>query len=569
MIADALYIAFGYKIDQASVAQAERGLDQIGSKVKMIAAGAAAILAPAAILAYAKGKLDEARLTADVAAKEARRIGITTEALQELEYAAGKSGVKVEELRAAMTKLGAKVNDAANGNKQMRDVLRELGLDAQHLKDLSVDKQFESIAQAISEVPDAGARARLSMKLLEEMGPKFASMFEGGAAGIRQMREEAQALGLIISDEDARKAEKFNDTLAAIEMTGEALTRSFMIDLLPILQEFLDVLQDFQTSGLKDNKNAIKELAIVTKDFLRDMLAWLKVTIKIYQEIGGLTGALKLLVIILGSAAAAYVLLGTAANGAALANLKAAAAAAMAVAPYLLLAASVAFVLLALDDLRGWIEGEDSLLGDVFGEYNAETLQDIQSVLIGIGVVLAVLLGGTLGIAALLALAVAALIIYWDDLGAIAESFFDFLIERWGHTQKAIEAFGTWVVSWWNKLTTGMKTTWRAFIDFVLEKINAVMEPINKLKSKFDDVKGAALSFFDGGEGGGRTGPSAQVAAAASRTAVGVGRQITTGDVRVTVDARGMDQDQAQVAVTGGVSDAVLRIADDGLGDGV
>lgn len=566
MLADALYIAFGYKIDQASVAQAERGLDTIGSKVKMIAAGAAAILAPAAILAYAKGKLDEARLTADVAAKEARRIGITTEALQELEYAAGKSGVKVEELRAGMTKLGAKVNDAANGNKQMRDVLRELGLDAQHLKDQSIDQQFESIAQAISEVPDAGARARLSMKLLEEMGPKFASMFEGGAAGIRAMREEAQALGLIITDEDARKAEKFNDTLAAISMTGDALTRSFMIDLLPILQEFLDVLQNVQTYGLKGNKVAIRELAQATKELLREMLSWLKTTIKIYHEIGGLTGALKLFAIVLGSVAFAYVALGTAANGAVVANLKVAASAAAAAAPYVLLAASVGLVLLALDDLRGWIEGEDSLIGDVFGEYSEETLQNIQTGLIAIGVVLAVLLGGTLGIFALIALAVAALVVYWDDLGAIAESFFDWLLAKWEDAKQGAEDFGTWLGQWWVKLTDGLSQAWADFVQYVLSKLDEIMGPINRLKDRFGEIGGEFSALF-GGDGPAQ--PTSLVAASATRAATGAGRQITTGDVRVTVDARGMDQDQAQVAVTGGISDAVLRIADDGLGDGV
>lgn len=562
MIADALYIAFGYKVDQASINKAEGAIDTMASKVKTVAIAAAAVLAPVALGKFAQHMVMDAATTADAAIKTSRALGITTEAVQELQWAAVNSSVPVEALTTGIVKLSAKINDAATGNKETAKTFRELNLDVKALKDLKPDEQFEAVAEALSKVDDQGKRTRLSMKLLEEMGPKFATMFDKGAAGIREMREQARDLGIIISEDDAKKAEEFNASLTMLGALIKGLVNKFALDMMPVIQEFVDLFASDFKDGVKENKVLIAELQTTLKNMLRQMLEWLKYTIKLYDDIGGLTGVVKMLTIALVAAAGAYFLLNTAGRMAIMTNLKVAASAAAAAFPYVVLAATIGLVMLALDDLRGWIEGEDSLIGEIFGPYSEELLQNIQTGLIAIGVVLAVLLGGTLGVVALIALALGALFVYWDDIGLAAEQMFTSILKGWRNTWRlakdGVRSFVTWLEGLWGGVVDYMTGKWSDFVSFILQKLSTITDPLNELQGKLGNIGGEVRGFL-GIDGT----PTAGVAAAGARAAAGAGRAVSTGDINVTVDARGMDQDQAQVAVTGGLSDGVLRITND------
>jgi hypothetical protein len=89
-----------------------------------------------------------------------------------------------------------------------------LGLTVADLDQLSPEEQFKLIADRLAAIEDPTIRAAAAMQLFGRSGTQLLPMLAGGAAGIEQLQEQARKLGLTISTEDAKAAERFTDTLS-------------------------------------------------------------------------------------------------------------------------------------------------------------------------------------------------------------------------------------------------------------------------------------------------------------------------------------------------------------------
>lgn len=563
-IADSFYVLFGLKTDQKSIKAAEAAVDAFGGKLKAVAAGAAAVLAPAALFATIKAGVEETATLADAQIKAARTVGITTEAFQELTFAASLSGVQQEQLRKGIMLTNKASQEAARGNQDLAKTYRMIGLNAREMSKLSPDEQFTRLVGALKGVEDKGKRAAIATKLLGEEGSVFASLIEGGVEGLNAARAEAQSRGLILSTKDSENAELFNDSMDRLRKTGQGLKQQLYIGLLPAIQEVLQVFLDFQKEGLLGSREGMKKLGEQMRMLIRQSVPVIKALLRLYKDTGGLTGALKLLFIAVASVAGAKGLMALtkAANGAMLANLKLALSTAAAAAPYVLLALAIAAVLIALDDLRGWIEGEESLLGEVFGEYNADTLKDIQGALIGIGIVLAILLGGSLGLVAVLALMAAALFVFWDDLGLMFEEFFLYLIEGWNKWVERLKDDWNEAVKdfkqAWKSMVDGLGQMWDDFVAMVLKGVDKIMGPIRTAKGLIGD--GFDIVSNIAGEGVANVRSTARTLNHMGAELVGRDTRIEQrNEITIPINGSGLSPQQLRGAVADGVDDGLLR----------
>jgi len=191
----------------ASASRAGRGLVGVG-------AAAAAPLA-LAVRSYAS--------VGDNLQKMAGRTGIAASSLSELSFAADQSGTSIETVEAGVRRMQRVVSDAGRGLKSARDALDSIGLSSEALAGLSPERQFELIAEGLSRIPDMSKRAAVAQELLGRSGTQLLPMFAKGAAGIAAMREQAQALGLTISDIDADRAARLTD---AFDVAGKTVKRS-------------------------------------------------------------------------------------------------------------------------------------------------------------------------------------------------------------------------------------------------------------------------------------------------------------------------------------------------------
>jgi len=152
--------------------------------------------------------------TGDALAKMSARTGFSVETLSELGFVAELSGTDMETLELGIRKMQRTLLDAATGMKSAQEALAILGLTIADLDKLSPEQQFKLIADRLARIEDPTTRAAAAMELFGRSGTQLLPMLAGGARGIEELQEVARRLGLTISTEDAKAAERFTDTLS-------------------------------------------------------------------------------------------------------------------------------------------------------------------------------------------------------------------------------------------------------------------------------------------------------------------------------------------------------------------
>lgn len=217
--------------------QVERDLKTVG-----IAVGAASAAVVTGLAVMVKQSID----AADEASKLAQAAGVTTEAFTGLQFAAGLSGVSTEELSAAFARLNKNAIEAAAGTERQVSVFNALGVS---VKDAagnvrSGDKILSDLADSFAKLPNGADKAAAAMEIFGRAGTKMIPLLNSGAAGIAELTAQAERLGLVISDEQAKASERFNDTLSVLGSVSQGAGNKIAGELLPTLNEMSGLLLD-------------------------------------------------------------------------------------------------------------------------------------------------------------------------------------------------------------------------------------------------------------------------------------------------------------------------------------
>ena len=102
-------------------------------------------VALAAIVAFTRAGIK----SVDMLGKTADKLGLLPKHLQALRLAATSTGITVETLDMALQRMARRVGEAAVGTGEAQGALKELGLDAKALNQLSTDKVFHKISDAM------------------------------------------------------------------------------------------------------------------------------------------------------------------------------------------------------------------------------------------------------------------------------------------------------------------------------------------------------------------------------------------------------------------------------------
>lgn len=200
-----------------------------------------AVVAGAAAMTYALKQSIDAM---DGISKSAQKVGTTTEALSELQYAAGLSDVSVEELDKSMAKLA---KNAAEGN----DAFTAMGISTKdasgNVKDTS--DLLKEVAGKMANYKDGAEKTALAQELFGKSGADLIPLLNSGADGLAEMAKEASQFGLVVGGDVAKQAEEFNDTLTRIGGVGKGLVQTVAANMLPAFQSLADGLLDSAKNG--------------------------------------------------------------------------------------------------------------------------------------------------------------------------------------------------------------------------------------------------------------------------------------------------------------------------------
>lgn len=198
----------------------------------------------------------------------ANAAGVSTKYLQEMNYAAGQNGASAELFSEALAKLNKNLGDFRNtGAGPAAETLKQLGLATRVMSgELSnAEDAMDAALEALANVPVAADRAALAADLFgKAAGPKMAEMMKTGASGIKAAREEAERLGLVLSDDMINSADEATDKLDALWST-------------------------LKTAGVRaigENAEAIKNFADYITEHIPEIISWFQRLAGAIHEIG-------------------------------------------------------------------------------------------------------------------------------------------------------------------------------------------------------------------------------------------------------------------------------------------
>ncbi len=218
---------------QSEIKRTEKNLDTYSSKLEKMGdkAGKVAnklndlsgktrnlsIAAGAGLTALGAG-LVKAGKSADELNTLAKQTGLTTEEIQKFKYASDIIDVGLEDLTGSLRKMTRNMISTSAEVKGAWETLGVSTVDANgQAKD--VVQTFYEVADALSKVKNETERDQLAMLIFGKSANDLAGVLDDGGAALRQLGQEAEDLGLIMSQDAVDGANEFNDVIDKMKAT--------------------------------------------------------------------------------------------------------------------------------------------------------------------------------------------------------------------------------------------------------------------------------------------------------------------------------------------------------------
>lgn len=237
--AEAMAKKFGDAADKAG--KLGSSLTNAGSAMtKGITAPVAAIATGlGALIAKSVGTADEIQRLSDVS-------GMSSEQLQKLQYAGSALGVELTTITGAQAKLTKSMSAAVDGTGTQADAFSTLGisvLDANgNMRDANT-VMMEAF-DALNGVGNETERDALSMAIFGKSAMELNPLIKAGSAGLKELTDEAEKNGAVMSDEAIAGLDLFGDTIDAIKLSIMGTVGTMAAQFVPALQSLAKLFQE-------------------------------------------------------------------------------------------------------------------------------------------------------------------------------------------------------------------------------------------------------------------------------------------------------------------------------------
>ena len=271
----------GFKVDKAGLARANTGMRTLQTQTQRTGRAAKkASLAFAGIgTAILAQGLQQARkavaflttdfaASTDMAAKQARALGLTIGSLQRLTFASKIAGASQKDVTTGLRVLAKRLRDARLGLSTAKKAFAEVGISAKSLKGQRLDVVFKRLANRFKGIADPAQKAALAQELFGRGGLALINTLNLGSAGIGKLGDRAQRLGIVMSQQTAKKAEDFTDAMLEAKSAVQGIRNVIAAQLLPKITALAKRFANFIATGdnlaktVKRVRAAVKALAI-------------------------------------------------------------------------------------------------------------------------------------------------------------------------------------------------------------------------------------------------------------------------------------------------------------------
>ena len=202
------YRNFG-SVAAQQIAVAGQKMEEIGGKVEAVGKAFAPISTAAGGALTSIGALAYKSVTAaDDLNTLSKQTGISTDELQRMQYAADLVDVSVDDITAALRKMKPKLDEN-------NETFATLGVSVTNadgsLRD-ATDVFYDSL-KALSGISNETERDKIAMELFGKSADSLAGIIDDGGAALKEYGDEAERLGLVMSEDTLSALNEANDTI--------------------------------------------------------------------------------------------------------------------------------------------------------------------------------------------------------------------------------------------------------------------------------------------------------------------------------------------------------------------
>lgn len=230
----------------------------------------------------------------------AKQTGLTTEEIQKFKYASEIIDVPLETLTGSMAKLTRNMGSAREGTGAAAEAFEALGINVVDSNGSLRNNQdvFDETIKALGEMTNETERDARAMEIFGRSAQDLNPLILGGADALKQLGQDAEDAGLILSQEALDDANAFNDAIDELKATATGsfagIGTEIATALTPMLKDLAKVIGNVLDwiKGLDENtvKIILTILALVAG------LAPLLIIIgKVISAVGVITSALPAL----------------------------------------------------------------------------------------------------------------------------------------------------------------------------------------------------------------------------------------------------------------------------------
>lgn len=242
----------------------------------LVGMAAAAVVATKEILQLTKASAEFQGKMFDLA----QQTGLAVETLSALEVVAKTTGGSIDTIAQAIVQFQRKLDDAQDPLSQTAERFRKLGIDT-----ADTETALRSAFTALARMPEGFAQTNAAAELFGARGGKqVLAILKESNGSIDETIKKLRELGILITDDAARAADKFNDELALLEFQLRALGALATEDLIPAVTEIIrsfgelvrasrpliSVFGTITSTVARSAASALKGLSIVVAALTRD-----------------------------------------------------------------------------------------------------------------------------------------------------------------------------------------------------------------------------------------------------------------------------------------------------------
>ena len=169
-----------------------------------------------------KGAADKAIPTEEAGRirDESKKIGVSTDTFQKLDYAARQSGASIVDVGKAFKALAIRQQDAAKGNKEYMEAFARYGISVDELKAKSPEAMFERISREVEKGTNKANELADMQRLLGKSGTELLPTMQ---AGLGAAIKEATEIGVPMSPALIKRYSTMGDQLTKLGQGGMRL----------------------------------------------------------------------------------------------------------------------------------------------------------------------------------------------------------------------------------------------------------------------------------------------------------------------------------------------------------